>query len=126
MPEPALGSTQALTAVQAGQRRRFNTRRGWKPATSEKWAKAKRRKGLDPRLMRATGALESALTNADSNTQFRAWNMTLTWGLRWRSQVWYAAPNARAGRRTVVIDTRARREIADLVARYIAGNWTPA
>ena len=130
-PEPALRSDDTLDALQAGERCRFSHRRGWPPTRNTKparaWAARKRREGLDPRLMRATGKLESILTNAQSD-QIRhdAFNMELRWGLKWRSVAWYAAVQAaKYKRRSGVVDKRANAEISRIVSDYIAGTWSP-
>ncbi len=118
-PEPVLRSDAVLAELHASEERRFARR--WKPATRE-WVARKAREGLDPRGMRATGALHRALTHAQGPPLVRrsAWNGVLTWGIGYRSPVWYAAVQAKRGRNPVVIDTPARAEIIQLVTRYIA------
>lgn len=119
-PEPALRAPATKRDIQEGQRRRFSHARGWRRISPE-WAAEKRRRGLDPRIMRATGALESVLTNAPVGAvQFSAYNAELRWGLPYRSSVYYAAVQAKRGRRAVVIDKVARRAISERVQRYVA------
>lgn len=119
-PEPALRADATKLDLQESERRRFSHRRGWKRTTDD-WAREKRRRGLDPRVMRATGQLESILTNAPSGEiRFDAFNGVLRWGLPWRSTAYYAAAQAKQGRRSVVIDKTARASISDRVSRFIA------
>ncbi|WP_217913231.1 hypothetical protein [Miltoncostaea marina] len=123
-PEPALRAPETKFDLQLSERRRFSHARGWKRITPE-WAAEKRRRGLDPRVMRATGRLESVLTNADAgDIRFDAYNAVLRWGLKWRSTAYYAAAQAKRGRRAVVIDRQARAAITERVQRYIAGEWS--
>lgn len=118
-PEPALRAPGTKTDLQMSERRRFSHGRGWKRISPE-WAATKRRRGLDPRVMRATGRLESILTNApQGEVRFDAFNGVLRWGLPWRSTAYYAAAQAKQGRRAVVIDKIARAAIAERISRYI-------
>jgi len=119
-PERALRSDATRRDLRASERRRFRHTRGWKRISPE-WAATKRRRGLDPRVMRATGLLERTLTSArPGEVRFTAFNATLTWGLAWRSSAFYAAAQAKQGRRAVVIDKKARADISERVARYIS------
>lgn len=126
-PEPALRATETLDDLTAGERRRFDSTRGWRRNTPA-WTREKRRRGLDPRVARATGRLERALTSPASarGLTFRAFNGTLYWGIpQGRSDLFYAQAIAknRGGRRgikTVVIDMETRRRIAVRLERYIA------
>lgn len=119
-PEPALRAPATRLDLQMSERRRFSHARGWRRISPE-WAAAKRRRGLDPRIMRATGHLESILTNAHSGeVRFDAYNGVLRWGLPWRASAYYAAAQAKQGRRSVVIDRVAREAIAARVSAYIA------
>lgn len=119
-PEPALRADATKRDLQEGERRRFSHARGWRRITPE-WAAEKRRRGLDPRIMRATGRLESILTNAPvGSVRFDAYNGELRWGLVWRSSAYYAAAQAKRGRRSVVVDKVARQAVAERVRRYIA------
>ena len=119
-PEPALRADATRRSLRASERRRFSHARGWRRISPE-WAATKRRRGLDPRVMRATGQLARTLTGAGvGEVRFSAYNGVLTWGLPWRSSSFYAAAQAEQGRRAVVIDRRARGEISERVARYIA------
>ena len=119
-PEAALRSPATLDALQDGERRRFGGR--FSPRVTREWAARKRRLGLDSRAMRATGALERTLTRGrPPMVRFSAFNGVLTWGLPARSPVWYAAVHARKpGRRTVVIDKKAKTDITQVVAVWIA------
>lgn len=118
-PEPALRARETLEDLHAAERRRWARR--WKPISRD-WAERKRRQGLDPRVMRATGALHDALTRGEGppRVTFRAWDGVLSWGVAARSPVWYAAVQKKRGRNAVVIDVEARRRIASRVAVYIA------
>jgi hypothetical protein len=128
-PEPALRDDATLLDLQQGERRKF-AKGGWRK-TTPRWAQQKRRAGLDPRTMRATGLLESALTNATHGVRATVWNSTLTWGIRaGRSDLYYAQALAKGvgsppvKRRAVVIDKVARENIAARVERFIAFGMT--
>lgn len=128
-PEPALRSPGTLRDLQDSERRKFQ--RGRWPRVTPKWAAEKRRRGLDPRPMRATGLLESALTNATHGVRRQAFNRTLVWGIRpGRSDIYYAQALAKGvgnppkPRRMVVIDKVARERIAARVQRFIAYGFT--
>lgn len=123
-PEPALKAPATLLDLQSSEHRKF-ARGGWRRDTPG-WIREKRRRGLDPRTLRATGRLESALTNATHGVKATVWNSTLTWGIRaGRSDIYYAQVLAKGrgrmpARRMVVIDRTARDRIAARVERYIA------
>ncbi len=124
-PEPALRAPGTLLDLQLGERRKF-AKGGWRKITP-RWAQQKRRAGLDPRTMRATGQLESALTNATHGVRRTVFNATLTWGITLgRSDLYYAQALAKGvgsppkKRRAVVIDKPARESIADRVQQFIA------
>lgn len=123
-PEPALRAPGTLHDLQLSQRRKF-ARGGWRRDTPE-WIKEKRRRGLDPRTLRATGRLESALVNATHGVKATVFNGGLTWGIRaGRSDIYYAQSLAKgtrgsAPRRMVVIDKTAKEHIATRVERYVA------
>jgi hypothetical protein len=123
-PEPALRDDATLLDLQQGERRKF-ARGGWRRITPA-WAREKRRRGLDPRTLRATGRLESALTNATHGVRATVWNSELRWGIRaGRSDIYYAQPLATGARgmpprRMVLIDRTARESIAGRVERFIA------
>lgn len=128
-PEPALRDDATLMDLQMSERRKF-ARGGWRRITPE-WAAQKRRAGLDPRPMRATGRLESALTNATHGVRATVFNATLTWGIRaGNSDLYYAQALAKGvgdpprKRRAVVIDKTARENIAGRVQRFIAHGFT--
>lgn len=124
-PEPALRAPKTLLDLQQSERRKF--RRPGRRASPE-WVAEKRRRGLDPRTLRAHGVLESALTNATHNVKATVFNATLTWGIRsggGQSDVYYAhklAKGTSTGRkwRVVVIDKIARESIAVRVETYVA------
>lgn len=131
-PEPALRSTGTLSDLLASERRTFAVSGpGWRRLTPA-WVAEKHRRGLDPRILRATGSLERALTTAAGarGITFRAYNGTLYWGIpRGRSYLYYAQPLARTragrrGRRMVKIDREATGHIALRVQRYIADGGT--
>ena len=122
-PEPALRSAGTLTELKLSERRRFSQARGWRRISPE-WVARKRRSGLDPRVMRASGRLESALTNATGGVRATVWNGQLTWGIRTQPMVRYASAQAARGRRTVVIDRPATEGIAGRVQRFIADGFT--
>ncbi len=127
MPEPVLRSAETERILMAGERRKFQ-RGGWQRDTPA-WIKRKRREGLSPRTLVATGRLERALTSlgaeGHNDIVHRAWNGTLIWGIRQgRSDLYYAQPLAKGVRgrrpsRMVVIDSTTRSEIAANVERYI-------
>lgn len=123
-PEPALRAQQTRRDLTASEQRRFASSRGWKRLTPG-WVSEKRRRGLDPRILRATGRLERSLTSGTGIT-FKAFNGTLTWGIpRGRSDLYYAQALAKGttsmpARRMVVIDRAARDRIAIRVERYVA------
>lgn len=128
-PEPALRDDATLLDLQMSERRKF-ARGGWRKITP-RWAQQKRAAGLDARTMRATGRLESALTNATHGVRATVWNSTLTWGIRaGRSDIYYAQPLAKGvgtppkARRAVVIDKPARASIAARVEHFIAYGFT--
>jgi hypothetical protein len=123
--EPALGARQTLRDLQASEERRFATGRGWKRLTP-RWAAEKRRRGLDPRILRATGRLYGALTHGGAGVTFHAYRNELRWGITpGRGDLHYAQPLAKGAgrlpkRRMVVIDREARDRISVRVERYIA------
>lgn len=119
-PEPVLRSAGTKMDLQMSERRRFYSYR-FKPASKE-WVARKRREGLSPRTMIASGRLSSALINAESGSvRFTVFNSTLTWGLRQgRSQTYYAQVQAHRGRKAVVIDRPARASIANRVESFLA------
>jgi hypothetical protein len=121
-PEPALRSAGALRDLQESERRRFSQARGWRRITPE-WAARKRQMGLDPRVMRATGRLQSALVNATDGVRATVFNGQLSWGIRTAPLVRYASAQARQGRRTVVIDRPATTSIAERTQRFIADGF---
>lgn len=121
-PEPALRSSEVLTELQMAERRKFLTGR-FKRDTPE-WVARKRREGLSPRTMQATGRLRSILENATPPVRRTVFNANLTWGMRSSGDVGrYAAIQARRGRRAVVIDRPARAKIAQRVEDFIAGGF---
>lgn len=127
-PEPALRHRDTLLDLQMSERRKF-ARGGWRRIKPE-WAAEKRRRGLDPRTLRATGRLESALVNATHGVRATVYNAELRWGIRaGRSELYYAQALAKGwtsstgqvpARRMVVIDQTARGRIAERVERFIA------
>jgi hypothetical protein len=118
-PEPALRSAQVLMALQQSERRKFTTGR-FKRA-SPAWVERKRREGLSPRTMQATGRLRSALENATPPVRRTVFNSQMTWGIRGgRTDLYYAVVQAGRGRRAVVIDRPARAQIAERVEGFIA------
>lgn len=126
-PEPALRAAGTRRDLQESEKRRFSHRRGWARLTP-RWAAEKRRRGLDPRVLRATGRLYSALVNAVRSDGVRhdVFNRELRWGIRrGRSNVYYAQALAKGWgetkpRRMVVIDKPARASIAGRVEKFIA------
>ena len=130
-PEPALRASGTLLDLQQSERRKF-ARGGFRRDT-KKWLQEKRRRGLDPRTMRATGRLESALTNATHGVRRTVYNAELTWGiLRGRSDIYYAQPlakgigHAKVKRRAVVIDKVATASISRRVEHFIAYGFEEA
>lgn len=125
-PEPVLRSDSVKLDLLESEGRRFARTTGWRK-DNPKWLREKQRRGLDPRVMRATGHLERALTTgADAAITFQAYNSELRWGIRGgRTDLYYAAPLARGTtrhprRRMVVIDQIARAHIAGRIEHYIA------
>lgn len=118
-PEPALRSDAVLLALQMSERRKFATGR-FKRDTKD-WVDRKRREGLSPRTMQATGKLKSSLENATAPVRRTVFNSSLTWGIAGgRTDLYYARVQAQRGRRAVVIDKVARVEIAERVERFLA------
>lgn len=123
-PEPVLRADQTQLDLQQSERRKF-ARGGWRRDTPA-WIREKRRRGLDPRTLRATGRLESALTNATHGVKVTVWNSALKWGiLAGRSSIYYAQALAKGSssmpaRRMVVIDRTAKDSITARVETYIA------
>jgi hypothetical protein len=122
-PEPALRSNAALEALKASERRRFSHGRGWRRISAE-WVERKRRSGLDPRVMRASGALEQALTTGTGGVRRSVFNAELRWGIRSGEMARYGNVQANQGRRSVVIDVPAKAQIAERVQRFIAEGHT--
>jgi hypothetical protein len=121
-PEPVLRSDRVLMALQQSERRKFTTGR-FKRDTRD-WVERKRREGLSPRTMEATGRLRSALENAQAPVRRTVFNSSLTWGMRGSSDVArYAAIQAQRGRRAVVIDRPARAEVAQRVEDFLADGF---
>lgn len=125
-PEPALKAEGTKHDLEASERRLFESQRGWR-RDSPKWAQEKRKRGLDSRVMHATGRLSKALESGTGGVVFRAKGGTLWWGIPGgRTDVFYAAPLARGvghkkvKRRSVVLDTEARGRIAVRIERYVA------
>jgi hypothetical protein len=118
-PEPALRSDAVLMALQMGERRKFST--GRFPRDTKAWVDRKRREGLSPKTMQATGRLKSNLENATPPVRRTVFNSSLTWGIRGgRTDLYYARVQAQRGRRAVVIDKLARREVAQRVEDFLA------
>jgi hypothetical protein len=121
LPEPALRSPGTRRALQESERRRFSRYR-FRPDTRI-WVARKRREGLSSKTMIATGRLQSALENANYGEGVRqiVHGSMLTWGIKaGRSDVYYAAPLAKGGRKAVAIDRLARIDIAERVQHFIA------
>ena len=85
----------------------------------------KRREGLNPRTMRASDRLSSALINAEMGTvRMHVFNGNLTWGLRSGTEVMrYAQVQAARGRRAVTIDRAARKNIAQRIETFLANGF---
>jgi hypothetical protein len=123
-PEPVLRSPRVQLALQMGERRKFTTGR-FKRDTKE-WIARKRREGLSQRTMQASGRLRSVLENATAPVRRTVFNSALTWGMRGGSDVArYAAVQALRGRRAVVIDRPARKDISERVEDFLAHGFTP-
>lgn len=129
-PEPALRSRATLQALRDSETRRFQANRF--RANSPKWQQYKRRHGLSPKRLQASGLLRMILTagtwgTTNSAVAFSAWNGVLTWGLKGgRSPVFYARiwADRDRRRRPVYIDKRARVDIGDIVMRYVVEGTT--
>ena len=93
--------------------------KGWQPL-AESTARAKARRGLDPRVLRATGALERSLTErGDKLMQERVTKAGLVWG----SKVKYGGFHQRGTRhmprrRPVEFTELARRRMVKVLQRY--------
>lgn len=122
-PEPALRSPAVLLALQMGERRKFLTGR-FKPASPE-WVARKRREGLSPRSMQASGRLRAALENATPPVRRTVFNSQLTWGIPGgRGDLYYAVVQANRGRKAVVLDKPTRVVINDRVEHFLATGFT--
>lgn len=117
-PEPALRSPEVLRALQAGERRKFLTGR-FKRASPD-WVERKRREGLSPRTMQASGRLRNALEHATPPVRRTVYNSQLTWGVPRGGSLYYAAIQAQRGRKAVVIDRPARVKIAERIESFLA------
>lgn len=125
-PEKVLRSESVKGDLLASEERRFATNAGWRKDTPD-WVAEKRRRGLDPRTLRATGHLEQALTTGNDSAIVRsAYNGVLRFGIRLgRSDLYYAQSVAKnkagkRGRPMVRIDLIAKSTIAGRVEHYIA------
>lgn len=124
-PEPALRSQATLRALQRGERRVFARSRFKK--NSAAWDRRKRRKGLSPKRMQASGLLRLILegggsVSGNSVVQFSAFRGELRFGLRGgRTIVYYARilADRDRSRRVVKVDQPARIDIVDIVAGYV-------
>lgn len=117
--------------LEAASARRF--KRGLRRASSRAWTLEKARRGLDARVMRASGAAELALTKGQGEgagaLTFTAYNGELRWGVkRGRSSLFYLQVHAAGysskrgrvpARRVVVIDKTAREAISERVLTYV-------
>jgi hypothetical protein len=122
-PEPALRSRATLDLLTRGEAEQFASGQGW-PRENRAWASEKRRRGLDPRVMRATGRLERALTRGGgAGLTHTAYDGVMRFGIpRGRSDIYYAQALAKRRRRryrSVVIRPATRDAIAFVVLRYI-------
>ena len=113
---------------QDSERRRFTTTRGLRRDT-DKWIQEKRRRGLDPRTMRATGMTERALTTANRSKGViaRATRTTLVVGIRpGRSDLYAARIQAKRGRNVVRFDKLAKQATSQTVLSFILSEDRPA
>lgn len=120
-PEPALRASGTRRALQESERRRFSRYR-FRPDTKQ-WQARKRREGLSPRTMVASGRLRDALINANRSEGVihTVRKGVLTWGIvAGRSPVYYAKMQADLGRKAVAIDRLARVDIVDRLENFIA------
>ena len=103
------------------ERRRFSTSRGWKP-NSRRWAAEKRRRGLDPRTLRATGRAERTLTTANegAGALVRISAASMTVGIKpGRSQIYYLRHLAKKGYQTVTFDAKAQENVGRAIVTYV-------
>lgn len=121
-PEPALRSDAMLGALRANERRLFASTK-WTKNTA-KWDARKRKRGLSPKRMQASGLLRLILEAGGRNVvRFSAYNGTLIYGLYGgRTAVFYARILADRDRRRrpVRLDKVFRLKASDIVSRYVA------
>lgn len=121
-PEPVLRSPRVRRELTDSERRLFASNRFSR--NTARWDRAKRRRGLSPKRMQASGRLRLLLTSpiSGNNVEFKAYNGTLTWGIiGGRSSIYYGAIWAKRDpkRRVVKVDMVARGNIRGHVVRYI-------
>lgn len=104
-----------------GERRRFSTGSGWAPLASATKAR-KRREGLDPRIMHATGRLEGVLTRRSAAGQVLVIDRdSITFGLKGGRSKGYAGVISQRGRKSqpvrkvVVLAQRERRRAKQII-----------
>lgn len=122
-PEPALRSHAMLAALRANERRLFASNKWTK--NTRKWDARKRKRGLSPKRMQASGLLRLILEagNTGSAVRFSAYNGTLIYGLYGgRTAVFYARILADRDRRRrpVRLDKVFRVRATEIVTRYVA------
>lgn len=113
-PLPAPVARQVLRELQASERRRFATGRGWRKLTP-RWVAYKRTHGFDTRKLVMTGGLERSLTHGGGDVRFIASRYQIVFGLAAKREYMILAHT----RRPVMIDRDARKEIPQIVQRYI-------
>lgn len=118
-PAPFLKSVAVKDALEGSAERRME-RYPFKPVTAA-WRVQKRRKGLSPKTMHASERLANALEHTTRDVRLDARNTTLVWGIRRNSDLWMRTHiQASRGRRAVVIDMTAEKNIAGALAQHIA------
>jgi hypothetical protein len=104
------------------EKRQFSSGQGWPPIKAKSRAR-KMRRGLDPRVMRATGLLEKVLTQPGQHMHGQmedAGPDGLVFGIRpGRSDVFYAYTHAKRKWKLIRFDSIAERDAADIMARWI-------
>lgn len=117
-----------LGELRAGERRQFATGTGW-PRLAASTLARKRRQGLDPRTLRATGLLEQVLTRPaqQAHGQVAAADADeIRFGIRGgRTDVFYGRFHQRGKgvpeRRVVVLADRTRRNVGGILLDHVMG-----
>ena len=117
--QPVLSSIAVKHALEDSGTRRME-HYPFKPV-SLAWRRQKAKEGLSPKTMHASGRLARALEHiGPSDVRVDARRTTLDFGIKPTSDLWMRAHiQASRGRRAVVIDAEASKNIALLIAQYV-------